>query len=170
VLIEMTRVITQIKFITNPAFIISTVFIELCPNTIALGAVATGSAKAYEQTIPAGRVRYIGLIHIVTAILARIGTNTFAVAVFEATFVILTVTKQTMKLVNQRGRDSRFTKDRRDTSREDRPDTSAPFASANPPPSRKMTPQHIFVSINLQVIKEGEFFRLFVIEVKGQKS
>ena len=39
------------------AFIMSLVFMELCPNTMALGAVATGRAKAYEQTMPAGRVR-----------------------------------------------------------------------------------------------------------------
>jgi hypothetical protein len=45
-LIEMTRVMTQIRFMTNPAFIMSVVFMLLCPNTIALGAVATGSAKA----------------------------------------------------------------------------------------------------------------------------
>ena len=46
VLIERAMVITQTKFIKKPAFIISLVFIVLCPNTIALGAVATGSAKA----------------------------------------------------------------------------------------------------------------------------
>ena len=34
-------------------FIMSLVFMVLCPKTIAFGAVATGSAKAYEQTIPA---------------------------------------------------------------------------------------------------------------------
>ena len=46
---------TQTKFINIIAritFIISVVFIVLCPNTIALGAVATGRAKAYEQTMP----------------------------------------------------------------------------------------------------------------------
>ena len=44
------------------------------------------------------------------------------------------------------------------------------LASAKPPPRRKMTPQHIFVSMSRQVIKDGAFFRLFFIEVKGQKS
>ena len=44
------------------------------------------------------------------------------------------------------------------------------LASAKPPPRRKMTPQHILVSISRQVIKDGAFFRLFFIEVNGQKS
>ena len=38
--------------------------------------------------MPAGRVRYIGLIQRVTAISASIGTSTLAVAVLEAMFVI----------------------------------------------------------------------------------
>ena len=97
---EMQRVMTQMRFITNPAFIMSVVFIVLWPKTMAFGAVATGRANAYEQTTPAGRVRYMGLMHMVTAILARIGTSTLAVAVLEATFVIVTVTKQITKLVS----------------------------------------------------------------------
>ena len=44
------------------------------------------------------------------------------------------------------------------------------LASANPPPRRKITPQHIFVSMSLQVIRDGAFFRLFFIGVNGQKS
>ena len=48
------------------------------------------------------------MMHIVTAILARIGTNTFAVAVFDATFVIVTVTKQIIKLVSHSGKLSKF--------------------------------------------------------------
>lgn len=40
------------------------------------------------------------------------------------------------------------------------------LASANPPPRRKMTPQHIFVSISRQVIRDGAFFRLFFIELR----
>ena len=87
-MIQAQIMVTQTKFIGKPAFIISLVFIELCPNTIALGAVATGKAKAYEQAIPAGRVRYIGLMQRVTAISASMGTNTLAVAVLEAMFVI----------------------------------------------------------------------------------
>jgi hypothetical protein len=35
-------------FITNPAFIMSAVVIDDAPKTMALGAVATGSMKAYE--------------------------------------------------------------------------------------------------------------------------
>ena len=42
--------------------------------------------------IPAGRVRYMGLMHMVTARSAKIGTRTFAVAVLEAMFVIDTET------------------------------------------------------------------------------
>ena len=38
--------------------------------------------------IPAGRVRYMGLMHMVTARSAKIGTRTFAVAVLEAMFVM----------------------------------------------------------------------------------
>ena len=37
---------TQITFIITPAFIISAVFMVLAPNTMALGAVATGSMNA----------------------------------------------------------------------------------------------------------------------------
>lgn len=37
---------THTKFIGKPAFIMSLVFMELWPNTMALGAVATGKAKA----------------------------------------------------------------------------------------------------------------------------
>ena len=37
---------TQITFIITPAFIMSAVFMVLAPNTMALGAVATGSMKA----------------------------------------------------------------------------------------------------------------------------
>ena len=44
------------------------------------------------------------------------------------------------------------------------------MARANPPPSRKMTPQHILVSMSLQVMREGEFLRLSFMVVKGQKS
>ena len=42
----MQMMMTQTKFMRKPAFIMSLVFIELCPNTIALGAVATGRANA----------------------------------------------------------------------------------------------------------------------------
>ena len=33
-----------------------------------------------------------------------------------------------------------------------------------------MTPQHIFVSINLQVISDGEFWRLWLMGLNGQNS
>ena len=39
------------------------------------------------------------------------------------------------------------------------------LARANPPPRRKMTPQHIFVSISLHVIKDGEFWIWLKIEL-----
>lgn len=42
-------VISVIRFIPDPAINISIIFIEDAPNTIALGAVATGSMKAYEH-------------------------------------------------------------------------------------------------------------------------
>ena len=45
-MIQTQMMVTQTKFMGKPAFIISLVFIELWPNTIALGAVATGKAKA----------------------------------------------------------------------------------------------------------------------------
>ena len=45
-MIQTQIIVTQTRFMGKPAFIISLVFIELCPNTIALGAVATGKAKA----------------------------------------------------------------------------------------------------------------------------
>jgi hypothetical protein len=48
--------------------------------------------------------------------------------------------------------------------------TSVTLARAKPPPRRKMTPQHILVSMSRQVIRDGEFFRLLFIGVKGQKS
>ena len=41
----------------------------------------------------------MGLIHIVTAISANIGTKTLAVAVLDATLVIVTVRKQIMVIV-----------------------------------------------------------------------
>ena len=44
----------------------------------------------------------------VTAISARIGTRTLAVAVFEAMLVMDTVIKQTTKLTNQEGKLFRF--------------------------------------------------------------
>jgi hypothetical protein len=39
----------QMRFMMNPAFIMSPVVIDDAPKTIAFGAVATGSMKAYEQ-------------------------------------------------------------------------------------------------------------------------
>jgi hypothetical protein len=42
-------------------FIMSAVFMVLWPNTMALGAVATGKAKAYEQTIPRSKEYYNNL-------------------------------------------------------------------------------------------------------------
>ncbi len=52
----MAMVKTQTMFMTMPAFIMSTVLSVLWPKTMALGAVATGKAKAYEQTIPVGKM------------------------------------------------------------------------------------------------------------------
>lgn len=42
-------VIKVIRFIPDPATNMSITFIVDAPNTIAFGAVATGSMKAYEQ-------------------------------------------------------------------------------------------------------------------------
>ena len=50
--------ILQFKFMSIylSTFIISVVFMVLCPNTIAFGAVATGRAKAQEHTMPKKKV------------------------------------------------------------------------------------------------------------------
>ena len=96
-------------------------------------------------------------MHIVTAISARIGTNTFAVAVFEAMLVMDTVIKQMTKFTNQKGKVFMLSLFSCDTNNVERPDFCEASARAKPPPRRKMTPQHIFVSISLHVIRDGEF-------------
>ena len=69
----------------KPALIICPVDMEDAPNTIALGAVATGSMKAYEEVKATGMIRYRGFSQMVNDKSARIGKSTLAVAVFEAT-------------------------------------------------------------------------------------
>ena len=162
--------VTQTKFMGKPAFIMSLVFMELCPNTMALGAVATGSAKAYEHAIPAGNVKYIGLIQSVTAISARIGTKTLAVAVFDAMLVMVTVIMQMIKLTNHMGMLFSSSVFSWETNKVERPDFWDASARAKPPPSRKMTPQHILVSISLHVIRDGEFVMFRDQGLNGQKS
>jgi hypothetical protein len=58
----------------------------------------------------------MGLVQRVRDISARIGTNTFAVAVFEAMFVIITVIRQvtrfTCRIMGQVIKFSRYIKDR----------------------------------------------------------
>ena len=51
-----------------------------------------------------------------------------------------------------------------------RDQSSKAEARANPPPRRKITPQHILVSISLQVMRLGEFWRLRFIGANGQNS
>ena len=55
-------------------------------------------------------------------------------------------------------------------SKVDSPDFCDASARAKPPPRRKMTPQHILVSISRHVIRLGEFCRLRDIGPNGQKS
>ena len=112
----------------------------------------------------------MGLIHIVTAILARMGTNTLAVAVLLAMFVMDTVRRLSTKLRTTTGKLSSFSFLRPSMRRSDSPEVDEALARAKPPPSRKMTPQHILVSMSLQVIREGEFWRLWLMGLKGQKS
>ena len=80
----------------------------------------------------------MGLIQRVTAISARIGTRTFAVAVFEAMFVIVTVMKQMMKLTNQIGKLSSSSLLSCETRRVESPDFWDASANANPPPISKV--------------------------------
>ena len=119
--------------------------------------------------MPAGRVKRIGLTHMVTAISARIGTNTLAVAVLEAMLVMPTVITVKITLTNQAGKLVSFILVSCKTSREESPELCRAFARANPPPRRKRTPQHIFVSISLHVIREGEFLKLSPPFENGQK-
>jgi len=51
-----------IRFIPSPTFIISTVLRFEASNTIALGAVETGSMKAQEAVRVAGNIRNRGFI------------------------------------------------------------------------------------------------------------
>ena len=55
------------------------------------------------------------------------------------------------------------------TNSVDNPDFCEASASAKPPPSRKMTPQHIRVSIRRQVINEGELVTVGLHGANGQK-
>ena len=112
----------------------------------------------------------MGLMQRVTAISARIGTSTLAVAVLEAMLVMVTVRRQTTKLSTTTGRLSSSARFRNSIISVERPELSEALARANPPPRRKMTPQHILVSMSRQVMREGEFWRLWLMRVKGQKS
>jgi len=111
----------------------------------------------------------MGLMHMVTAISPRIGTRTFAVAVLDAMFVIDTVSRHTIVIIRDCGRAARLTLSSCFTRREDNPEDCEAEASANPPPSRNITPQHILVSINLHVIRLGEFCMTLLKGSKGGK-
>ena len=85
---------------------------------------------------------------------------------------ILTVTVMTQmtKFTSHTGRLARSSWFSWEISKVESPDFCEASARANPPPSRKMTPQHILVSISLQVIREGELVMFLVQGENGQKS
>ena len=51
----------------------------------------------------------------------------------------------------------------------ERPDVWRHLARVKPPPRRNRTPQHILVSISLQVIRAGDFLKGPLESEQGQK-
>lgn len=130
--------ITQIIFIRKPALTMSIGFILAAAKTIAFGGVATGNMNAYEQVTVAGNMRKSGFTPIVTAISDRMGRRMLAVAVLDATSVIVAVIMQMINMMANGG--STFNPDNCAPSQTDRPDTLEASDRANPPPSKRTIP------------------------------
>lgn len=95
---------THMMFMKKPAFIMSTGFIFPAAKTIALGGVATGNMKAYEQVAVAGSMRNSGLTCTVYAISDKIGKRILAIAVLDATSVMAAVIMQIINIIANGGR------------------------------------------------------------------
>ena len=82
----------------------------------------------------------------------------------------MTVITQMTKFTNHTGWLARSSLFSWEMSKVESPDFWEASARAKPPPSRKMTPQHILVSMSRQVMREGELVMFLVQGEKGQKS
>ena len=87
----------------------------------------------------AGNIRKSGFTPIVTAISERIGRRILAVAVLDATSVIVAVIMQIINIMAKGG--STFNPANCAPNQTDRPDTFDASDRANPPPSRRTIPQ-----------------------------
>ena len=101
---------------------------------MAFGGVATGNMKAYEQVTVAGSISSNGFTFMVMAISERIGSRTLAVAVLEATSVIVAVMMQTMSMIANGGRT--LSPDSWAPINAERPDDLDASERAKPPPGK----------------------------------
>ena len=89
------------RFIANPGAAICLTDTSPVPKMMALGGVATGSIKAIEADKVAGIISITGLIPVVIAIPARIGSTISVVAVFEVSSVKKVITMQIMSMIKK---------------------------------------------------------------------
>lgn len=113
-------------------FTICTGFILPTAKTMAFGGVATGNMKAYEQVTVAGSISNNGFTFMEVAISARMGSRTLAVAVLEATSVIVAVIMQTISIIAKGGRT--LSPDSCAPIKVDRPEVFDASDRAKPPP------------------------------------
>src|SRR5512133_2502604 len=75
------------RFKNSPVFAIWKTVILFVPKTMAFGGVATGSMKAMDAEMVAGSIKRRGLIFVLIAIPARIGSIISVVAVLDVSSV-----------------------------------------------------------------------------------
>ena len=130
---------TPAASIQQPARIISEVWRRCVPNTMVLGAVATGSIKPKEAAKVAGNISNMGSICIEVAIAAKIGNANCILATLEANSLNTATNSPIAGMISQSGAPCK--KPSWLASQVPKPDTSKPFASANPLPNNRIMPK-----------------------------
>ncbi len=143
----------------KPARAISLTVIISEPNTMVLGAVATGNIKPSDAANVAGNIKYSGLMPDPTAMAAKMGSTNVTVATLLANSLSTVTSTHTKNIMAHVG--SAPKKDISLANQPASPDTPNPSAKANPPPNNSITLNGSFctvfqsINISLALLRAG---------------
>lgn len=150
----VSRTTIEIKETPSPALSIALVGMLQGAAAIALGGVATGRQKAWEQLNATGIIKYKGC-HLATFdISASTGSNTLATATLLENSVRTDANIHAMAITANFGSFTRSSKYMAMSSL--MPLCLEPSARAKPPPSKKIRPHGSFCWMTFQVTSGGE--------------
>ena len=116
------------------------------PNTMTLGAVATGSMKAQEALMAAGIISSLGSIPAPKAAAARMGINRVVVAVLLVVSVKKVMLRQITTMIASTGQAERPARAPPRASL--KPEAVKAWAMLMPAPNRMSMPQGIFTAVS----------------------